>query len=79
MVSNVGRQPIRNVAVPITSSDATRVVLRPIRSPKCPKMIDPTGRAKNARANVTKDDSCEAVGSSFGKNSVGKTSTAAVA
>ena len=30
----VGRQPIRNVAMPMMSSDRTSIDLRPMRSPK---------------------------------------------
>jgi hypothetical protein len=67
------------VEVPMVSSAVTSVALRPMRSPKCPNSADPMGRAKNARANVAKDCKVAVAGSSFGKNSVGKTSTAAVA
>ena len=57
----------------------TSVALRPMRSPKWPKMAEPNGRAKNASANATKDCNMPAVGSDDGKNAFGKTSTAAVA
>ena len=43
-----GRQPIRKVAMPMVSSEATRVPLRPNLSPKWPKRIDPSGRAMKA-------------------------------
>ena len=72
--------PIRTVAIPIVSSDATRVALRPTRSPKWPNSTEPSGRATNATPNTAKDDRSWVVGSSaFGKNSAGNTSDAAVA
>jgi len=40
------------VEPPISSSEATRVDLRPIRSPKWPKNTAPTGRAMKAMAKV---------------------------
>jgi hypothetical protein len=63
----------------MVSSAATSVVLRPTRSPKCPKSADPIGRARKAIANVASDASVAEAGSEAGKNSRGKTSTAAVA
>ena len=68
-----------NVAIPITSNEATNVALRPTRSPKCPNSIDPTGRATNAKPNVASDASNAVVGLLLGKNSCGNTDTAAVA
>ena len=67
------------VAMPIVSSAATSVALRPTRSPKCPNSMAPTGRAKNAIENVAKDCSVAVVASALGKNNCGKTRTAAVA
>jgi hypothetical protein len=64
---------------PIVSSAATSVVLRPTRSPKWPNSAEPIGRATKAMANVASDASVAEAGSDFGKNSGGKTSTAAVA
>jgi hypothetical protein len=64
---------------PIVSSAATSVALRPIRSPKCPKSAEPIGRARNAIAKVAREASVAAAGSAAGKNSRGKTRTAAVA
>ena len=63
----------------MVSNAATSVALRPIRSPKWPKTIAPKGRAKKAMEKVAKDASSAVVASLAGKNSVGKTSTAAVA
>ena len=51
----VGRQPIRKVAMPMVSSDATRVPLRPNLSPKWPKTMDPSGRAMNATPKTAKE------------------------
>ena len=78
-VCAVGRQPISTVAMPIVSSEPTSVPLRPIRSPKWPKRMEPTGRAMKATPKTANDDSSAAVGSSLVKNSEGKTRTAAVA
>jgi hypothetical protein len=64
---------------PIVNSAATSVVLRPTRSPKCPKSAEPIGRAKNAMEKVASDESVADAGSEAGKKSRGKTSTAAVA
>ena len=63
----------------MVSKAATRVALRPTRSPKWPNTAEPTGRAKNASANVASDSSVAEVASAAGKNSVGKINTAAVA
>ena len=63
----------------MVSSAAIKVVFRPMRSPKWPKSAEPTGRAKKAKAKVAKDSRVAAVGSEEGKNSFGKTRTAAVA
>ena len=67
------------VDTPIVSSAATSVVLRPIRSPKWPKSAEPIGLARKAMANVASEASVAEAGSDAGKNSLGKTSTAAVA
>ena len=78
-VTAVGRQPMSTVATPIVSSEATSVVLRPMRSPKWPKMIDPIGRAMNATPKTAKEARRAVAGSSLTKKSDGKTRTAAVA
>lgn len=65
--------------MPIVSSEATRVPLRPRRSPRCPKTIAPIGRATIAAPNTAKDESRAVVASLLGKKSFGKTRTAAVA
>ena len=67
------------VEIPMVSSAATRVALRPMRSPKCPNSAEPTGRAKNAIAKVASEARVAEAGSDLGKNSFGKTNTAAVA
>ncbi len=63
----------------MVSSAATSVTLRPTRSPKCPNSAEPIGRARNAIANVAIEASVADAGSVAGKNSLGNTSTAAVA
>ena len=65
--------------MPMVSSEATRVPLRPNLSPKWPKTMDPSGRATNATPKTAKELSSWVVSFWLGKNSVGKTSTAAVA
>ena len=75
----VGNRPITTVEMPIVSSAATSVVLRPTRSPKWPNTMAPNGRAKKAMENTAKDASSAAVSLPAGKNSFGNTSTAAVA
>ena len=67
------------VEMPIVPSAITSVVLRPTRSPKCPKSAEPTGLAKNAIPKVASDASTAEAGSDFGKKRAGNTSTAAVA
>ena len=78
MAAYVGSRPMATVDNPIVSSAATRVALRPMRSPKWPNRAEPTGRAKNASAKVASDCSLAVCGSPAGKNSCGNTSTAAV-
>ena len=65
--------------MPISSSEATRVPLRPILSPKWPKRTEPTGRATKATPKMANDERIAFTLDAFGKNSVGKTSTDAVA
>ena len=67
------------VEIPMVERATTSVRLRPMRSPKWPKAIDPIGRATNAMANVASDASTDVAGSDAGKKSFGNTSTAAVA
>ena len=79
MEAYVGTRPMATVETPMVSSAATSVVLRPTRSPKCPKSADPTGRARKAMAKVAIEASVPVAGSDDGKKSAGNTSTAAVA
>ena len=74
----VGRQPIRNVPTPMRSSVATRVPLRPIRSPKWPKIAAPIGRAAKPTNWVPYESRMPANLDWSGKNRSGKTSAAAV-
>jgi hypothetical protein len=50
------------------SKAATKVALRPIRSPKCPKIAAPIGRAIKAIAKVASDFSTAAPSLLSGKN-----------
>ncbi len=70
---------MRNVAIPMVSSDATRVPFRPILSPKWPKTTAPTGRAKKATPKMANALSSALMSVASGKKSFGKTSTDAVA
>ena len=45
-----GKKPTTAEAMPMISSVMISVVLRPIRSPQCPKIAAPTGRAANPTA-----------------------------
>jgi hypothetical protein len=77
-VAAVGRSPLSTVATPIISSDTTSMGLRPSRSPKWPKTIPPSGRARNPAPNVANASIVPRNGPTSGKNSRGKTSAAAV-
>ena len=63
----------------MVSSEATRVFLRPILSPKWPNSAEPMGRAKKASASVESDRIVATWGSLLSKNWVLNTSTAAAA
>ncbi len=66
------------VARPIMMRVITRVVLRPMRSPRWPKMMPPRGRAMKPDQSVAKDSRVATPGSmSAGKNTLPKTSAAA--
>ena len=67
-----------NVDRPISSRVAISVRLRPSRSPKWPKRMEPTGRKKNATPNVANAATVPAAGPSAGKNTGANTSAAAV-
>ncbi|MNE37347.1 hypothetical protein D3C80_1311950 [compost metagenome] len=67
------------VQTPISSSEATRVDLRPTRSPKWPNSAEPRGRARKAIPKVRKAESICAVPDVCGKNTGPITSAAAVA
>ena len=51
----VRKQADMTVAAPMSTMVATRVVLRPTRSPMCPKMMPPSGRATKATPKVAKE------------------------
>src|SRR5258708_26045926 len=67
------------VETPMVISAVTSVVLRPTRSPKCPKIAAPIGRATKASANVASDCRVAIAGSPLGKNRRGNTNMAAFA
>ncbi|MNI46893.1 hypothetical protein D3C73_1013810 [compost metagenome] len=75
----VGKRPMATVDRPMVIRAATRVALRPTRSPKWPKTKAPIGRAKKAMEKVAKEASMAVIRSPPGKKRSGKTSTAAVA
>ena len=64
--------------MPIVSIEAISVALRPMRSPKWPKIAEPTGRARKATPKVRKALSRCVSGAEAGKNSAPSTSAAAV-
>ena len=74
----VGSRPISTVATPMSISVVTSIDLRPILSPKWPKTMPPTGRAKKPTAYVAKAAIVPASASKFGKNSLLNTSADAV-
>ncbi len=65
--------------MPIRTSAVTRARFRPSRSPKCPNSTPPIGRAMKPTAKVLNAAIwATSGGMSGGKNSLGKTSAAAV-
>ena len=75
----VGSRPMRNVAMPMVSSEPMSVVLRPTRSPRWPKTTAPSGRATNAAPKVAMEASRAVLSSPPAKKISGNTETAAVA
>ncbi|BBX72502.1 hypothetical protein MSHI_04080 [Mycobacterium shinjukuense] len=78
MAAVLGTRPTATVDTAMISSVATRVFFRPSRSPKCPNTAAPTGRDRKAVANVPIEAIVATAGPRCGKNTVGKTSAAAV-
>ena len=70
--------PIAAVPTPMISRVRISIFLRPIRSPKWPKISPPTGRARNPTANVANAANWAAGPSSPLKYSLSKTRPAAV-
>ncbi len=60
------------VEMPIVSSEATSVTLRPTRSPKWPNSAEPIGRATKAMANVASDWSVAAAASPLWEKDMGE-------
>ena len=52
-VAKPGSTPMKNVPTPISVIVTRNVYLRPIRSPKWPKINAPNGRTANPAANVS--------------------------
>ncbi len=75
MLSKPGSRPMAKVDTPISIRLSTSSFLRPIRSPKWPKTMPPTGRAMKPTANVAND--FRVPSGSPGKNTVGNTTAAA--
>jgi hypothetical protein len=63
---------------PITSVVTMSVARRPMRSPRWPNRMPPSGRNKNATANVANAVNVPTAGSNCGKNRLPNTSAAAV-
>ncbi|MNI85963.1 hypothetical protein D3C73_1430070 [compost metagenome] len=76
--SYVGSKPISTVQMPIMSRLSVNMDLRPMRSPKCPNRIPPTGRASMPLAKAANAAKVPVKGSNCGKNSLLKTNAAAV-
>lgn len=76
-VAYVGARPIPTVPTPMRTIVQISAVLRPARSPRCPKIAAPRGRARKPTKYVEKASSTPVTGLLFGKNSSGKTSAAA--
>jgi len=66
-----------NVETPIISRVSTSIFLRPTRSPKCPMITAPIGRATYATPKVASESRVAVDGSLSGKNTLGNTSPAA--
>lgn len=74
----VGRHPMPTVLTPISSSVATSAFLRPRRSPRWPKRMAPSGRARKPTQKVTKESSTPTAGGTSAKNSGANTRAEAV-
>ncbi|SLH24045.1 Uncharacterised protein [Mycobacteroides abscessus subsp. abscessus] len=72
----VGSRPTAKVAAPISSSATTSIFLRPIRSPKCPMTMPPSGRATKPTAKVANDRMVASQGSTPEKNKGANTTAA---
>ena len=73
-----GSSPISAVPTPMISSVSSSIFLRPMRSPKWPKIRPPTGRARKPTAKVPNAANCAAGPSRPLKKSLSKTRPAAV-
>ena len=78
MSANPGSRPMTPVTAPIITTVIRRHARRPIRSPRCPKMIPPSGRATKPTANEANAAAVATTASSVAKNRRLNTSDAAV-
>jgi hypothetical protein len=78
MAAVLGIRPTATVDNAMISSVATKVFLRPSRSPKCPNTTAPAGLDRNAAANVPIEAVVAIAALRCGKNTTGNTSAAAV-
>src|SRR5690625_7402302 len=68
IAAKFGSKPIMVEAAPMTTSDTTKSALRPMRSPRCPAIMPPRGRARNPTAKVAKEASVLPSSEPDGKN-----------
>jgi len=73
-----GVSAIPNIPTAMTIRVHTKVDLRPILSPKCPKRKAAKGLEKYMSAKVEMEKTIAAIGSSLGKKTIGQTAAAAV-
>jgi hypothetical protein len=78
MSANPGSTPMSPVTRPIITTVISRHARRPMRSPRWPKMIPPSGRATKPTANEANAARVATTGSPVAKNSRLNTSEAAV-
>ena len=78
IVAALGSRPTAIVDAPMSVKVTINVRLRPSRSPRCPKRTAPSGRARNATANVAMAATVPAAAPRAGKKTFPNTSAAAV-
>ena len=78
MVSVLGMRPTPTLQAPMITSVNSSAFLRPMRSPKWPNTAAPSGRDRNAAANVPREAIVAISGLRCGKKTTGNTRAAAV-